>query len=375
MNSTRVLRLATAAQQVARANVQRLSTPLKVNFALTYWCQYRCKTCNIWKRKPENELTTDEVLKFVARNHGISWLDVTGGEIFLRKDIGEILEAVVTSWKDLLLLHFPTNGFLTDQIVRVCERLARRGGPQIIVTVSIDGDQTVNDEVRGIRGGYRAQIETFNALRKIPGLRTVFGMTLSAFNVGRFEETLRACQRDCPGLDVADFHLNVAQASEHYYGNAESTQIAPAPDQALAEVRVYRKMRGLPRSMADWVEKVYLEHLEVYLETRALPMRCHSLRSSCFIDPWGTVFPCITYTRPLGTLRDTDMELAPIWDAATTRTVQQEIWNGECPQCWTACEAYQSILGNMIRPNQTPPGVAQRPRRIPIQIQGSGPTG
>jgi hypothetical protein len=28
--------------------------------------------------------------------------------------------------------------------------------------------------------------------------------------------------------------------------------------------------------------------------------------------------------------------------------VQQEIWQGQCPQCWTACEAYQSILGNVL---------------------------
>jgi radical SAM protein with 4Fe4S-binding SPASM domain len=361
-------RVASAARQVARANVQRLAVPLKVNFALTYWCQYRCKTCNIWKRKPENELTTDEVLRFVARNHGISWLDVTGGEIFLRKDIGEILDAIVTSWTDLLLLHFPTNGFLTDQIAAVCERLAARGGPQIIVTVSIDGDQALNDEVRGIRGGYRRQIETFNALKRIRGIRPVFGMTLSGLNVGRFEETFRACQRDCPGLDVSDFHLNVAQVSSHYYGNSEMAGIVPPADLAVQELRLYRSMRGMPRSIPDWVEGVYLRHLERYLQTGSMPMRCHSLRSSCFIDPWGTVFPCITYTRPLGSLRDTGMDLDAIWNAAATKTVQQEIWNGDCPQCWTACEAYQSIMGNVTRVLDSPPGRRPRPAVIPLQV-------
>ena len=374
MNPTYVRRLVRAAHQVAHANVRRLSRPLKVNFALTYWCQYRCKTCNIWKRRPDNELTTDEVLRFIARNRGISWLDITGGEIFLRRDIGELLEAILTSWKDLLLLHFPTNGFMTEQIVRVCERLATRGGTDIIVTVSIDGDQEINDHVRGIRGGYRAQIETFNALRKIPGLRAVFGMTLSTFNVGRFEETFRACQRDCPGLDISDFHLNIAQQSEHYYGNSDLPQIAPAVDRTIAELRVYRSMRGLPLSIPDWIEHEYLRHLETYLERPTVPMRCHSLRSSCFIDPWGTVFPCITYTRPIGTLRDTDMDLAPIWNAATTMGIQKEIWNGDCPQCWTACEAYQSILGNMIRPGQRPSGTRQHPRNIPLQVERSGPT-
>ena len=48
-------------------------------------------------------------------------------------------------------------------------------------------------------------------------------------------------------------------------------------------------------------------------------MPCHALRASCFIDPWGVVYPCITYSKPLGRLRDTGMRLEPIWNAAETR--------------------------------------------------------
>lgn len=345
--------MAWAAGQVARANVGRLNVPLKVNFAVTYQCQYRCKTCNIWQRSPDGELTTEEIVRFVRRTSGVSWLDVTGGEIFLRRDIGEILEAFVDSWTRLALLHFPTNGFLTDRIVRVCERLARRG-PQVVVTVSVDGDEPLNDEIRGIRGGYRRQIETFKALRAIDGIRPVFGMTLSAHNAGRFEETFRACQRDCPELDVSDFHLNVAQRSAHYYGNAGNAAVVPAPDDTIRELRLYRSMRRLPRTPAEWLEGEYLRRLDAWVENGAPPMRCHSLRSSCFIDPSGTVFPCITYSRPLGNLRETDMDLAAIWHAASTKAVQSEIWSGQCPQCWTACEAYQSILGNVVRPWDRP---------------------
>jgi radical SAM protein with 4Fe4S-binding SPASM domain len=77
-------------------------------------------------------------------------------------------------------------------------------------------------------------------------------------------------------------------------------------------------------------------------------MPCHALRASCFIDPWGVVYPCISYSRPMGRLRDTRMRLQPIWTAPETITVQREIWEGQCPQCWTACEAYQSILGNAL---------------------------
>jgi radical SAM protein with 4Fe4S-binding SPASM domain len=345
-----LIALGAAALGVARANVSIPARPLKLNFCLTYWCQYKCKTCNIWQRRPTDELTTEEILTFIRKNGQVSWLDLTGGEIFLRSDIEEILLATVTSWKRLLLLHFPTNGFLTDRIVQAVSRITGKGTARVIVTVSLDGDEQLNDDIRGIRGGYRRQLETFRALREIPGIKVVLGMTLSSYNVGRFEETFRACQRDCPGLTIEDFHLNVAQLSDHYYGNQETDEpIVPRQNEARTELHLYRSMRGAPQSVAAWLEDEYLKRLDSFLETGRTPMRCHSLRSSCFIDPWGTVYPCITYSRPVGSLRETGMDLEAVWRSAEARNLQKEIWNGDCPQCWTACEAYQSILGNLVR--------------------------
>ena len=328
--------------------VARPAAPLKLNFCLTYWCQYRCKTCNIWQRKPTDELTTDEIVTFIRENPTISWVDLTGGEIFLRPDIDDIFDAVVTGWRRLALLHFPTNGFLTDRIVHSVEKIAGRGPGQTIVTVSLDGDERTNDEIRGIKGGFKRQIETFKALKRIPGVTTVFGVTLSAYNVGRFAETFDACARECPGLSIHDVHLNVAQVSGHYYGNDESSGIRADPALVREEVLEYRRRRGRPRSAAAMLESTYLGYLDEFLKTGRTPMPCHALRASCFIDPWGVVYPCITYSKPLGRLRDSGMRLDPIWNDAGTRQTQSEIWAGQCPQCWTACEAYQSILGNVL---------------------------
>ena len=123
---SKALSYGVAAGRVLRAHARPLDSPLKLTFALTYWCQYRCKTCNIWQRKPVDELTTQEVFDFIDRNRNVSWLDLTGGEIFLRKDIGEILERLVMTWRRLAILHFPTNGFLTDAIARSAARIAGR---------------------------------------------------------------------------------------------------------------------------------------------------------------------------------------------------------------------------------------------------------
>ena len=339
------------ADQILRANYRRLGSPMKLNWAVTYWCQYKCKTCNIWKLKPQNELTTEEILDFVRCNPNFSWLDLTGGEIFLRQDIAEILEAIARNWQRLVLLHFPTNGYLTERILKTAARIAKLFSFSLIVTVSLDGPEQLNDEIRGIKGGYRRQMETFKALRKIRGIKAVLGMTISRFNLGQSEATLQACLRECPDLDVKDFHVNAAQLSGHYYGNSNISNILAPGKEVAGEIRSLTKRRGVDIAPSSLLEKTYLRRLERFLETGYTPMRCHSLRSSCFIDPWGQVFPCITYSRKLGSLRDTHMKLEPIWISKEARTLQQDIWDFKCPQCWTACEAYHSVLGNLLRPS------------------------
>lgn len=343
-----LIRSAHLGAALLRATAARPAAPLKLNFCLTYWCQYRCKTCNIWQRKPTDELTTEEVIAFIRANPNVTWVDLTGGEIFLRPDIDEILDAVVTDWRRLAILHFPTNGFLTDRIVAAAERIAGRGPGQTVITVSLDGDEQLNDDIRGVKGGFRRQVETFKALRRIPGITVVFGVTLSTYNMGRFPQTFEACVRECPGLTINDVHLNVAQMSAHYYDNAGSEAVTANPQKVRLEVLEYQALRGRPRSAQQLLEHTYLQYLDKYLKTGRTPMPCHALRASCFIDPWGVVYPCISYSRPIGRLRETGMRLEPIWNALETEQVQGEIWRGQCPQCWTACEAYQSILGNVL---------------------------
>lgn len=363
----RPLNVVRAGGRVFQAHNGRLPYPLKINLCLTYWCQYRCQTCNIWKRRPEDELTTDELLRFIAANNCTEWLDVTGGEIFLRKDIEDILDAILATWTRLVLLHFPTNGFLTDRIVGVTERLSRRHRTPIIVTVSLDGDEALNDEIRGIKGGYQRQVETFRRLRAAR-VKAVLGMTVSRFNAGRVRDVFDAVRRDIPDLAPAEFHLNVAQASSHYYGTDDASAYGASREQIAGAIDEYRALRGVPWRPADLLEARYLRLLRTFVDTGVTPLPCHALRSSCFIDPWGTVYPCISYDRPVGRLREHDMNLEPIWRGDTASTVQGEIWEGDCPHCWTACEAYQTIMGNALAPWRS-----GRPRPRPSSTPVAGP--
>jgi MoaA/NifB/PqqE/SkfB family radical SAM enzyme len=338
------------AARAARANLSRLAFPMKLTFAITSRCNYRCQTCNIWKVKPENELSLDEIRRFFRRSNRFSWIDVTGGEISLRKDFVDICEVIVASNRDLLLLHYPTNGYLTDRVVEYTREVARMRPAKLLITVSVDGDEQMNDRIRGVAGGYRRQIESFRRLREIPGVEVVLGMTLSAPNVNHFPEAFAAAKREVPDLTVRDFHVNIVHESQHYLRNDDLGLCTGVDREALAlATEAHGALRGFRPSPINFLERSYLKGVRPYLESGRTPMRCHALRSSCFIDPWGDVFPCTIYAVKLGSLRDCDFDLASLWRQDRTATLQREIWNGDCPHCWTPCEAYQSIMGNFLR--------------------------
>ncbi len=349
------------AGRALEANFRRPSHPYKLTFCVTFWCNYRCETCNIWKMQPRDELRLDEIRTFFRKSARFLWVDLTGGEPWLRKDFVDICEAVVTSCPHLVLLHFPTNGYLTDKIVAGTREIRKMGGQQLIITVSTDGDEAMNDEIRGIEGGWRRQIETFRRLREIAGVRVVLGMTLSAKNVDHFPQAFAAAKRKIPDLGYEDFHVNVVHESAHYLGNTDLALRRSVSAAALARgAEEYARLRGRARHPVALLERAYLKRVRRYLETGETPMRCHALRASCFIDSWGHVFPCTIYDRRLGSLRDVDYDLTRIWSTAEAERVQGEIWESNCPNCWTPCEAYQSILGNFLRPDSRRPRAARR---------------
>lgn len=342
-------RYAVLAKHVLASNRKRLSLPYKLTFAITSKCNYRCQTCNIWKKSSDDELSSEEIRRFFIKNPYFSWIDLTGGEVFLRRDFLEIVRSILDSCRDLLLLHFPTNGYLTESIVSKVRTIAEWKPEKIILTVSMDGDEALNDRIRGIPGGWRRQLETFKGLREIRGVRTVLGMTVSALNAGRFEEAFQAVRKEIPALTYDDFHVNIAHISPHYYGNADDGLIA-GHEQAMAKtVLGYLKARKFPLNPVSWLEKQYQKRVEEYINTKKTPLRCQALSASCFLDATGNVYPCSMYDARIGNIRETDYDLRPLWNSEAARRLQKEIWEFDCPQCWTPCEAYQTILGSVLR--------------------------
>lgn len=330
------------AYTIARAKVK--GSPYKLNYAVTYKCNARCTICNIWKKyvdSPEmqkEELTLSEI-DSIFKEFDLSWVSLTGGEPFLREDITDIALSVDKHNPHLHMLSIPTNGsfpekaFETAQIV-----LEKTELPNVFITVSLDGDEPLHDHLRGVKGMWKKARKTYELLNTIEDnrFRALLEFTISKHNAGHLKETL-----DSFGVtDYSRVVITAAHSSFYYHTEEDDlhdTSSAAQVDESLS-LCGHAGIEGL-------FPGVYLRLLKKYLRGEPVPLKCVSGCSSFFLDPYGVLYPCISMDTPLGSLKESSLH--DILRTEHVKSISRQIKKGECPQCWTPCEAYQTILENL----------------------------
>lgn len=324
-----------------------LENPYKLNFVVTKKCQSRCGYCNIWKENPKDELSLDEITEFVKRNPFFSWVNFTGGEPSDRHDFKNLVESFYEHSEQLLMVHFPTNSLNPDQVINNAEYLSKIGIPYFVVSVSVDGPPEVHDRLRGIPGNFNKAMHVYTELSKIPNLKPMIGYTLFPQNADLISNTLKSIQENIPNFDISNMHVNLPQVSSHYYGNAkmDSTKFLEKNRAVLiAAINSWQQQQGLSFNPLNFVERTYQRKAIEYLNTGISPTSCAALMASCYLSEKGEVYPCTIWDQKLGSIRDTDYELSPILSSEKAQNLRQQILAKKCPNCWTPCEAYQTIL-------------------------------
>ncbi|NTV23314.1 MAG: radical SAM protein [Nanoarchaeota archaeon] len=341
----------TLLNNVVKSNFGSLAKPYKLTFVVSYSCNSRCKLCSIWKRKTIGELTLEEIKHLFSKNPYFNWIDVTGGEISTVPDIDAMFDAIITSSPNLYLLHFPTNGFMTKRIIGTVNHILGYNVPKTIVSISLDGPQELHDRLRGIKHGWRNAIDTYRHLAKLRSDRfdCYLGMTLSKYNISSIGQTLAEVKKEIPVFDERSLHINIAHSSEVYYENRDDYKdFSISAEDYKAYVIPFIRRRALSFSPVQMLEQKYQGKIIKYLESKKVPMTCRSLDVSCFIDSKGIVYPCGFFNHPVGSLREHDFDLIHILRSKKSMDLIQEIRKKKCPNCWTPCEAYQTILGGVF---------------------------
>jgi radical SAM protein with 4Fe4S-binding SPASM domain len=230
----------------------------------------------------------------------------------------------------------------------VVERVHRKKKKlKIVFTISIDGPPSLHDEIRGSEGAWRRATETFMQLKGMQGVKAQIGFTISMHNLGRFQEFLASLRNVYPKLRLDDITVNIFQKSGFYYENLKMQDLDFS--RLEEEIRRIRSMDNDTFTLNNFLRRVYLKHYPRYMRTKKSPFRCQAFSSTCFLDPYGNLFPCGVYNRKLVNIKDTEEGLGHIWNTQEAKKLSWECSHNVCPVCWSPCDAYSAVGGSLLQ--------------------------
>jgi radical SAM protein with 4Fe4S-binding SPASM domain len=304
--------------------------------------------CNIWnKEHVRPELSPEDIGRFFSRPHGVFWLGITGGEPFLRPDLFAVVDAALASSPSLTALHFATNGTLTSRVAELVDAVRKKYPKlRLVFTISIDGPPDLHDRIRGVPGAWDKAVATWKMLRAVGGVKPQFGFTLSRDNIGRFADAFAALRAVHGDLRFDDVTVNIFQRSGFYYENTGMPALDP--DAVRREIAAIKGLDHDGFSLNNFLRRRYLKLYLEYLVTQKSPVKCQSMASTCFLDPYGDLYPCAVYQRRLVNIRETSLSLRALWQLPEARDIHAACAANHCPSCWSPCDAYSAIAGSLI---------------------------
>lgn len=161
---------------------------------VTSRCNRRCRHCFVDFSNPQ-DLPLD-TCRDIARDIGkLLWLDIGGGEPFLRDDLPDIVAAF-----DADVVMIPTNGSLGNKAVDQIRTMRGRTRAQVGISLSLDGLKDTNDAVRG-KNSWDEAWDSFEKFRGVDGLPVKINTVLTSRNAGEIPDLMNEVRKKNP-----DFH-------------------------------------------------------------------------------------------------------------------------------------------------------------------------
>ncbi|MDD2920251.1 radical SAM protein [Rhodoferax sp.] len=320
------------------AKALKLGIPLSVQLDLTYRCNERCVHCYL-DHDDHGEMSTAEIKDLLDQlaAAGVFFLILSGGEIFLRKDLFEI---IAHARKHLFAVKLKTNAVLLREAS--ARRIAALGVESVQISV-YSHLAAVHDEITKVRGSFRRTIEGARLL-KAHGVRVSFANVLMKHNAGDYPQVQALAaemgvgynldatitpmmdgDRSILDLNITPGELEQVLHESTLVGNAEEFCAPPAGPLAPADA----------------------------LDT--LP--CSAGHTACYISPYGDVLPCVQFPLLSGNVRQT--RFLDIWQNSPALKKVRAISMADLQSCSSCahgsscsrCPGLAHMEGNMRGPS------------------------
>ena len=332
--------------------------PREVNLELTHRCNLRCKMCGVWMKEKNHqcmELTAEEYscMFIQMKDVGVKLVTLAGGEPFIRKDFFKIVEAAKNRG---LICNVFTNGTLIDHAA--IREIFQSKIDKIIV--SIDGNGSVHDNIRGVPGSFDKAIGALSNIasekryRRSEKPEIDMHMTILKENVGHIYQLFDLSRDLGVNFSFQPYSESNQQAvteslidhekigSNRYLPHNETLRFSDDNIRVMQE-----EIERLP---INFYTKLLASFSDEDLKFGLMPIKkCYITRNFMMIDPYGNIFPCTNLDGYfLGNIRE--LRLREIWRGEKYRILREKLSKKLLPVCRYCCHCSDNLtLGQLVK--------------------------
>ena len=346
MGMTKVL-VQAPAFRATYATGRVMALPANITVSVSYRCNSRCKTCNVWLL-PNDDLALGEWDRvFESLGTAPYWFTFSGGEPTWREDLPEMVESSYRHCRPGII-NIPTNGILDKVIPPRIERVLQIAPKsEVIINLSLDGIGEKHDALRGVKNNWKRAMSTYRQLKDLQlqyknltlGIHTV----ISNYNVDSFAELCEFVQRELKPdsyiTEIAEERVEIDTVGLGITPTAEMYSVAiDALLESLHDSRptgVAAVTQAFRRQYYDIVKRTLREHRQV--------IPCMAGVASAQIAPNGDVWTCCIRAESMGNLREHNYDFGAVWRTDRADELRRSIKAREC-YCPLANAAYTNML-------------------------------
>jgi MoaA/NifB/PqqE/SkfB family radical SAM enzyme len=268
--------------------------PFLIAHFITNRCPCKCPSC-LWLHNDWEDVPLADLKRFYskAREEGFIATALSGGEPFIRKDLGEIVRFIKEEARMPILL-FNTGWYLKQRMDEVLPYVD-------MMLLSLDSPRRErHDEIRGLPGLFDRLMEAVElAKARYPGVSYQFNCCVQKDVADEIDDLIALTEE--LGMRIS---FDVITEFRHGEGSQAFTSTEMGlPRDELQKVCAYlleRKRAGAPILNSELYFNYFIEGRSGY--------RCHFPKLAMSVDGRGYVEDCLNLDRPIANIRDTPLK-------------------------------------------------------------------